>query len=532
MSKDDAMNSYNTTDNDSTTKNTTLLKNSSHIGFASEQISFVEEDENTAESPRRAPLFSELNEDECRELWAALALRHTEGLGPRSHGKLVQHFGSAYNAVQAAPHWDELEIPKAKAQLVWNGAWRESAHEEWKAITKSDCGILLWTSPQYPVLLRHIYDPPVLLYCKGDTSLLSNATISIVGSRLCSQEGQKVAKNIAEELGRVGITVVSGMAKGVDAIAHHAALQGVGRSIGVLGTGIDICYPYENKKLYEEIQSQGLLITEFSLGMRAMPQNFPARNRIVSGLSLGVLVVEAAARSGSLITARLALEQNREVYAVPGPITMQQYSGCHELIRQGAHPVFHVDDILRDLASPLQHQLENAPCLNLMRRRRRKKKNQDHDEQKYVESKHVVQNMESEVIPVRVILPSDETVPMATQAPRDLHLPQDGEALQAIEKTHKSDSSQAPVPTESRPTADVKPMPTPENKTETPHMSLDEPTVAIVKILENGAEIHIDTIAQSLNMDASMVSTMLLVLEVSGKVRRLSGMRYMLVKGA
>ncbi|MFI3270497.1 MAG: DNA-processing protein DprA [Pseudomonadota bacterium] len=455
------------------------------------------ETEYSTQYPSHAPQFSELNEDERRELWAALALRHTEGLGSRSQGKLVRFFGSAFTAVQAAPNWKRLHIPEAKAQSVHDGVWRKSAEKEWKQLSKSDVGIILWTSPQYPILLRHIYDPPILLFCKGDTSLLSNATISLVGSRLCSKEGQAMAHTIASELSRVGITVISGMAKGVDATAHHAALQGVGRSIGVLGTGLDICYPVENKKLFRKIQEDGLIVTEFSLGMRALPQNFPARNRIVSGLSLGVLVVEAAARSGSLITARLALEQNREVYAVPGPSTMQEYSGCHNLIRQGAHPVFHVDDILRDLASPLQHQLENTQCLNLMRKKRRKDAQQSE----------------------KTLPPSDILAPAVTQHAEEVVSKVDNEKCARPEQMSVMAGPEVTVRPKTTTSAKVTPQ-------------ADANLAQLLDYLGKNGEVHIDTIAESLSLNAGKLSALLLVLEMSGQVRRLPGMRYMLGRGA
>lgn len=494
------------------------------------------EEESSIQYPRRAPIFSELNEDERRELWASLALRHTVGLGQSSHGKLIQHFGSAFNAVQAAPDWKNLGIAQAKAQMVADGVWRESAHKEWTSLIESDTGILLWTNPQYPVLLRHIYNPPILLYTKGDISLLSNATISMVGSRLCSKEGLQVASNMAAELSRVGITVVSGMAKGVDAMAHKAALNGVGRSIGVLGTGIDIYYPYENRKLYKDFQKHGLLITEYPLGMRALPQNFPARNRIVSGISLGVLIVEATTRSGSLITARLALEQNREVYAVPGPLTMQNYSGCHELIRQGAHPVFGAEDILNDLASPLQRQLESAPCLNLLRKRRRKGKNQ------------VTLDEQESKVPVRILTPSHDT----SKAPQtqgimdsafqdktpDVLLPQHTEIKKQIPKS-KVEKTRTTAPTQAyveKPEQSCAIDHTQSSTTRPEQTTITSPTQAATKehallaYLADNQEVHIDIIAEALGLSAGKASSMLLILEMQGKVKRLAGMRYMLAK--
>jgi len=302
---------------------------------------------------KRPPRFDELDEAARAELWAVLALRHTEGLGARSHIRLIRHFGSAFAAVQRAPHLAGSGVRQQAAQALASGRWRATAKAEWDALRACDCGILLWNDPRYPERLRSLPDAPALLYCKGDVVLLDNPALGVVGSRLCSRQGMRMAAQLARDLACAGVTIVSGMARGIDREAHLAGLQGVGGTVGVLGTGIDIRYPYDNEDLFERMASEGLLVTEFAPGARPEPRHFPIRNRVISGLSLGVLVVEAATRSGSLITARLALEQGREVYAMPGPVSAQTSRGCHDLLEEGAHAVGSAEDILVDLAPQL-----------------------------------------------------------------------------------------------------------------------------------------------------------------------------------
>ena len=301
----------------------------------------------------RARAWSNLDATARAQFWATLALRHSQGIGPRTWNRLLQSFGSAYAAVSALSDWPALGIPPETLHQVASGAWRSSALEEWNAAQSLDAHILLWHDALYPARLRQLPDAPALLYCCGDLALLEGPSVAVVGSRDCTAEGVRVAGTIARQLASAGVTIISGMALGIDNIAHTAALRGVGRSIGVLGTGIDVLYPAKNAALRDAMMESGLVLTEFAPGTKPLAANFPVRNRIISGLALGVLVVEAALRSGSLITARLALEQNREVYAIPGPASMAASLGCQELIRQGARPVFNAEDILRDLAPQL-----------------------------------------------------------------------------------------------------------------------------------------------------------------------------------
>ncbi len=298
--------------------------------------------------------WSTLSEADKAQFWASLALKHSQGIGPRSIVRLLQHFGSAYAALEQKNLWVRAGLTQDKAHLVGAGSWRTTALEEWQYAQECGAHILLWHHSNYPTSLRSLIDAPSILYYKGDISLLSSPCIAIVGSRHCSAEGVQVTGAIARELSAAGITIVSGVAQGIDRVAHAAALTQVGKSIGVLGTGIDIVYPKSNADMYQKLQQEGLLISEFAPKTKPLSANFPIRNRIVSGLCLGVLVVEGKRNSGSLITARLALEQNREVYAVPGATTASVSQGCQELIRQGAKPVFNGEDILHDLAQRLQ----------------------------------------------------------------------------------------------------------------------------------------------------------------------------------
>ena len=251
------------------------------------------------------------------EYWAALALRRTKGLGARSICRLLSCFGSAYTAVHNITRWKEAGIPPARGESLAGNAWRREARPEWEDSQDLDGHILLWTDPRYPALLRNVPDAPALLYARGDISLLQNPCVAIVGSRACSRKNLHLSHDIARDLSLCGITVASGMARGIDHAAYVGAMREKGRSIAVLGAGLDVIYPPRHKDLYHAMGETGLLLSEFPPGSQPEGPHFHIRNRIISGLSLGVLVVEAARHSGSLITARLALDQNRTVYAVP-----------------------------------------------------------------------------------------------------------------------------------------------------------------------------------------------------------------------
>jgi DNA processing protein len=280
-----------------------------------------------------------------------LALQMIPGLGNIACKNLLDKFGEPEQIFQA--DLSELTgiegLRKETAKKVANREFQIDPCEELVKAEKCGARIITFFDSSYPLALKEIHDPPMLLYVKGK-DLPQNVTfLGVVGSRNPSPYGVKSAEKIGQGLGRRGLGVVSGMARGIDASAHWGCLDGQGFTVAVLGTGIDIVYPAQNRKLANKIADKGVLITEFPLGTPPEPKNFPIRNRIISGLSRGVIVVEATMKSGSLITAALALEQNREVFAVPGSIHSFKSTGCHFLIKQGARLIENSDDILDEL---------------------------------------------------------------------------------------------------------------------------------------------------------------------------------------
>lgn len=217
-------------------------------------------------------------------------------------------------------------------------------------IRKNNINVLNISGEFYPKLLREIFYPPPVLFYKGNQVLKSDYLLAIVGTRKCSAYGKDVARYISRQLSKIGITIVSGMASGIDYWAQKAALEEKGSSIGILGCGIDIIYPPENKDLYIQLMNNGSLLTEFFPGTPPLKSNFPARNRIISGMSMGVVVIEAGIKSGALITGEFALNQNREVFAIPGSIFNSESQGCHKLIKNGAKLVENIDDILEEIS--------------------------------------------------------------------------------------------------------------------------------------------------------------------------------------
>src|SRR5215213_11717756 len=263
-------------------------------------------------------------------------LNMTPGIGPRAAAKLLERFGSAeavYKATRA--ELEQLRLPPEAVDTIIARDLLPRAEAEISAVKQLGGDVLLLDDGVYPSSLREIYDPPIVLYVKGAWSdCLDRPCIGVVGSRRCSTYGQNAATMLARDLAERGVTVISGLARGIDAAAHRGALEAGGRTVAVLGTGIDEVYPRDHKKLAAEILERGgALVTQFPLGTPPVAENFPYRNRIISGLSLGVAVVEASENSGSLITARLALEQGREVFAVPGNITSRYSSGTNFLIK-------------------------------------------------------------------------------------------------------------------------------------------------------------------------------------------------------
>ena len=228
-------------------------------------------------------------------------------------------------------------------------------------LKNANAELVCWHDDDYPALLKEIHDAPPLMYYRGRRELLNQLLFSVVGSRRPSRMGHSDAKAFASALGQAGFTVVSGMALGVDAAAHIGAISTPASTIAVLGTGVDCCYPRTNTALYQQIGVEGLLLSEFPLGSPPLRHQFPRRNRIISGMSLGVLVVEAAIHSGSLITAKQALEQNREVFAIPGSIHNPASRGCNALIKQGAKLVETLADIVEEFSGWTSSELPSAP---------------------------------------------------------------------------------------------------------------------------------------------------------------------------
>ena len=289
--------------------------------------------------------------------WLALAL--TPGLGARMAGKLLRAMGSPQAIFRAS--LTELEaqrLPAAVAQAIHTQRPLSDAAKELAQIQASGCRLLTWDEPEYPARLREIYDPPPLLYVRGNVGLLNRHLISIVGTRRPTPYGNQMAERLSKDLADRGLVISSGLARGIDASAHKGALNSpAGATIGVLGCGIDVVYPKENKKIFEQIEQRGAIISEFPMGTFPAPQNFPIRNRIIAGMALGVVVVEGAQYSGSLITARLAMEFGREVFGVPGHVTQPSSFGPNQLIKQGAKLVTGWEDIVEELPTPVRAEL-------------------------------------------------------------------------------------------------------------------------------------------------------------------------------
>ncbi|HZQ96225.1 MAG TPA: DNA-processing protein DprA [Candidatus Sulfotelmatobacter sp.] len=293
--------------------------------------------------------------------WVGLLL--TPGLGPTRARKLVEHFGSVEHVFSAAlTALEETGIQAVSAQSIATGRSLELAREE--IARTSGAGVCLCSleDPMYPPRLKEIYDPPLILYVRGNAEVLSQPGIAIVGTRHPTPYGAGMAERLASDLAVQGLVIISGMARGVDTAGHRGAISAKGKTVAVFGTGVDVIYPKENSRLAEQIVALGgALISEFPLGTFAAPQNFPIRNRIISGMSVGVLVVEAAEYSGTRITARMALEQNRDVFAVPGNVTNKNSWGPNTLIKQGAKLVATWEDVWEDLPAAVRLALTPAP---------------------------------------------------------------------------------------------------------------------------------------------------------------------------
>jgi DNA processing protein len=293
--------------------------------------------------------------------WLALVL--TPEMGPRRAAAAVSALGGDASRVFEAS-LTELEaagLPAKAAQFVADGRAAKAAEEESKRIIQAGGFFLTRADEEYPERLQEIYDPPAVLWMRGDAALLKRPGIAVVGTRHPTPYGSGMAEMLSRDLAGRGVVILSGMARGVDTAAHKGALDAGGKTVAVWGTGIDVVYPKENKKLAERIVEQGgAIVSEYAMGTFPAPQNFPIRNRILSGMSLGVLVVEAGEYSGMRITARCAMEQNRDVYAVPGNVTNKNAWGPNTLIKQGAKLTATWEDVWEDLPPEIRLQLEEA----------------------------------------------------------------------------------------------------------------------------------------------------------------------------
>lgn len=282
-----------------------------------------------------------------------LTLVNAPGIGPRTVARLIEQFGSPAAVLRAS----SARLAAAGLKPASIAALQRPDLDALAAILawsrQPDAHLLTLDDPRYPPRLAAIHDAPPLLYVRGDVSLLAEPQIAIVGSRNPTPSGREITQEFSRKLVGFGLIVTSGLALGIDGTAHVAALEH-GRTIAVLGTGLDLVYPASHRELARRIAASGALVSEFPPGQKPVAQNFPRRNRLISGLSLGVLVTEAALQSGSLITARNALEQGREVFAVPGSIRNPLARGCHALIRDGARLVETPDEILAELAPQLR----------------------------------------------------------------------------------------------------------------------------------------------------------------------------------
>ena len=281
---------------------------------------------------------------------AHVALNMVEHVGPVRVRQLIEHFGEA-PAILGATRSQLLKVRGIGEEVAESISKWETTIDlpgELKRIQDYGCHILIQDDENYPELLKQIYDPPIVLYVKGELTAKDKNAVAMVGSRMTTHYGIEVARKLAYQLAYIGVTVVSGGARGIDTAVHQGALSGKGRTVAVLGTGINIIFPTENAELFQRISENGAIITQFPFNRKADKQSFPIRNRIVAGMTLGTVVVEANLTSGALITANMAVEYGRQVFAVPGRIDSPRSKGCHELIKKGAKLCEGAEDILSE----------------------------------------------------------------------------------------------------------------------------------------------------------------------------------------
>lgn len=289
--------------------------------------------------------------------WVGMSL--TPGLASRLTSRLLQRLGSPEAVFHASlTELKSCQLPASVAQAIHKQTALKLAEKEIAELRRSGDHLVNWSEANYPQRLREIYDPPPMLYVRGDPNLLNRHSISMVGTRRPTLYGNQMAERLSRDLAERGIVIVSGLARGIDSSAHKGALAATnGKTIGVLGTGVDVIYPKENRKLFEQIREHGAILSEFPLGTHPAPENFPIRNRIIAGMPLGAVIVEGAQYSGSLITARLAMEFSREVFAVPGNVTQPVSFGPNHLIKQGAKLVTSWEDVVEELPTEIRAEL-------------------------------------------------------------------------------------------------------------------------------------------------------------------------------
>lgn len=293
--------------------------------------------------------------------WLALAL--VAGVGPAHFQQLLDAFGEPAQILATSPRQLESVVGPATAQAISQATTNPELQRHLEWLQQPHTHVVTLADASYPELLREIHPPPPILYVLGDPAWLKQPSLAVVGSRNATAQGVRNAEDFAGRISEAGLTIVSGLAAGIDAAAHRGGLQGVGSTVAVVGTGLDRVYPASSRELAHRIAERGALVSEFPLGTPVRAGHFPRRNRIISGLSLGCLVVEAALESGSLITARLAGEQGREVFAIPGSIHSPLSRGNHQLIRQGAKLVESAQDILEELAPFVRNNLPPAAAM-------------------------------------------------------------------------------------------------------------------------------------------------------------------------
>ncbi len=303
--------------------------------------------------------LSAAEQQEERLAW--LALKLTTGVGPKTILRAVAHAGSAARVLSLPlTKLEGLRMPASAAQEIVDGRSRAAAEIEYKRTLDGGGNYITPVDPEYPPRLMEIFDPPAVLWYRGDATLLRRPGIAVVGTRQPTPYGSGMAQMLARDLALRGMLILSGMARGIDTFAHKGALEVGGKTVAVWGTGIDVIYPKENKRLAEQIlEGGGAILSEYPMGTFPAPQNFPVRNRILSGMSVGVLVVEASENSGTRITARCAVEQNREVFAVPGNVTNKSSWTPNTLIKQGAKLTATWEDIWEDLPTQIRLEVED-----------------------------------------------------------------------------------------------------------------------------------------------------------------------------